>query len=1122
MNRTMALALTVLAGLASPVRGSGDPRPPTDPPPPTAAPAREAPRHDLSKDKVLYCIGYAHLDTQWRWDFVTTIDKFVRATLDDNFALFDKHQGYTFNFTGSVRYEMMKEYYPDRYERLKKEIAKGNWFVSGSSVDENDANVPSPESMIRQVLYGNLYFKREFNKESVDFMLPDCFGFPASMPTVWAHCGLLGFSTQKLSWGSAVGIPFKVGRWIGPDGKHVIAALDPGPYVGAIKGRPDTNAEWVKRVNTNGEKYGVFADYHYYGVGDQGGAPHEKDVVNYLGSIDRPDSQVRIALAASDQMYKDITPEMAARLPSYTGDLLLTEHSAGTLTSQSYMKRWNRMGESLADTAERAGVMAWWLGGGALYDYPRGQLERSWVRLLANQMHDILPGTSIPRAYRWSWNDEIVAMNGFADVATTAVESVAAGLDTRGSTWPIVVFNPLSHERQSAVEIAIPFEGDAPGTLVVHGPDGKAIPSQELSREGGRIRLLGLPTLAPVSASVLDVSEGSTRGVLSPQVRAEGRTIENEHLRVSINTAGDIESIFDKHTGLETLSAPARLAFTYERPRHWPAWNMDWADRQKPPLGYVDGPAQIRVIEPGPVRATIEVRREARNSIFVQRYRLEAGEAGRALEVECDIDWQSTECALKASFPLAVSNPKATYNWKCGTIDRGNNEPTKYEVPAHEWFALCSPDGKRGVSILNDSKYGSDKPSDNELRLTLLYTPGVRDSYMDQHSQDWGRHAIRYAIYPHGGDWRAARTEQMARAFNVRAAAFNAAPHAGALGRQVSLASCSTPQVDFRAIKLAEATDWVVVRVQELWGRAASDVRVSFGGPVTEAVEVDGQERMIGGATIKEGALAFDITPYSPRSFAVRIGARKGSAASQAVEAMAGTPITLPFDSDVFSTDAKRTDGRLDKDGRTMPAEQFPGTITSGGVAFALGDRAHGAKNAVACNGQSIALPDKGPGLVHLLVTATEDVNAAFTIGERTQSVMVPAWTGFIGQWEDRVWDKEASEDDHKADGRVTGITTGFIKRTPLAWFATHRHHPAKGNEAYRFSYIFRVRLERPAGAASLTLPKDPRVFVLAATATGGESGRLTPSAPLYDDFDGREPVKFRHVYGAPGASGGK
>ena len=139
-------------------------------------------------------------------------------------------------------------------KRLKEYIDQGRWFVSGSSVDEGDVNVPSAEAIIRQVLYGNDYFRSEFGKESVDFMLPDCFGFPASMPSIWAHCGLKGFSTQKLTWGSAVGIPFKIGMWEGLDGRSVIAAFDPGSYVGAIEGRADTNPKWVKRAEPFGAR----------------------------------------------------------------------------------------------------------------------------------------------------------------------------------------------------------------------------------------------------------------------------------------------------------------------------------------------------------------------------------------------------------------------------------------------------------------------------------------------------------------------------------------------------------------------------------------------------------------------------------------------------------------------------------------------------------------------------------------------------------------------------------------------------------------------------------------------------------------------------------------------------
>src|SRR5437667_6606252 len=186
------------------------------------------PQIDLSSHKTLYVVGYAHLDTQWRWTYSQSISEYIGNTLRDNFALFEKFPHYVFNFSGSRRYEFMREYYPAEYAKLKEYVAQGRWFPCGSSVDENDANVPSAEALIRHVLYGNHFFRNEFGVTSEEYMLPDCFGFPYALPSVLAHCGIKGFSTQKLTWGSAVGIPFKVGIWEGPDGGSVIAALDPG------------------------------------------------------------------------------------------------------------------------------------------------------------------------------------------------------------------------------------------------------------------------------------------------------------------------------------------------------------------------------------------------------------------------------------------------------------------------------------------------------------------------------------------------------------------------------------------------------------------------------------------------------------------------------------------------------------------------------------------------------------------------------------------------------------------------------------------------------------------------------------------------------------------------------
>src|SRR5580698_7438974 len=213
-----------------------------------AAQSETAQKPDLTKQATLYVVGYAHLDTEWRWEYPQVIDEYLRKTMEDNFKLFDKYPHYIFNFSGANRYRLMKEYYPADFARLKKYVDEGRWFPAGSSMEEGDVNTPSAETIIRQILYGNDWFRKELGKTSAEYMLPDCFGFPSSLPTILAHSGVKGFSTQKLVWGSSApgggpeslettpeGTPFNVGVWVGPDGESVLAGLNPGAYDGGIE-----------------------------------------------------------------------------------------------------------------------------------------------------------------------------------------------------------------------------------------------------------------------------------------------------------------------------------------------------------------------------------------------------------------------------------------------------------------------------------------------------------------------------------------------------------------------------------------------------------------------------------------------------------------------------------------------------------------------------------------------------------------------------------------------------------------------------------------------------------------------------------------------------------------------
>ena len=416
--------------------------------------AQNPDKPDLTKQPTLYVVGYAHLDTEWRWEYPQVIDEYIRRTMEDNFKLFDKYPHYVFNFSGANRYRFMKEYFPADFAKVKKYVDEGRWFPAGSSMEEGDVNAPNAEAIIRQILYGNRWFREEFGKASAEYMLPDCFGFPASLPTILAHAGVKGFSTQKLVWGSSApgggaqsiertpeGTPFNVGVWVGPDGESVLAGINPGSYGGGIEtdlSKPlppeppnriledlrkkigdlqktlqqadqtgqsfDQNqvqeffslrreqyalahgqqeheldryqGDWAARVENNGKVSGLSTDYHYYGTGDIGGAPEEDSVkrleaIVTKGNVGLPpanqffsrrdeqwpaiqvgDGPVHVISAKADQMFLDITPEEAAHLPRYTGEMELTNHSAGSLTSQAYQSIRQMIGKSLANHPE--------------------------------------------------------------------------------------------------------------------------------------------------------------------------------------------------------------------------------------------------------------------------------------------------------------------------------------------------------------------------------------------------------------------------------------------------------------------------------------------------------------------------------------------------------------------------------------------------------------------------------------------------------------------------------------------------------------------------------------------------------------------------------------------------
>ena len=1046
--------------------------------------------YDISKDKVLYTVGYAHLDTEWNWDYPTTINNYIKSIMLENFHLFETYPEYVFNFTGSRRYQMMKEYYPELYPKVVQYVKAGRWRVSGSSVDEGEVNISSSESLIRQVLYGNQYFKNEFGVQSCDYMLPDCFGFLANAPTLWNHCGLLGFSTQKLSWNSAAGIPFNVGVWNGPDGKGIIAALNATDYTGRVSERLDLDPNWANRLDDNFKKYGFSFDYRYYGVGDEGGAPRERDVKNAIGSLNHPDSKFKVVLSSSDQIYKDITPEIRKKLPVYSGDLLLIEHSAGSMTSQSYMKRMNRKNEILAESAEKLASIADWCG---RIPYPSDKLKNAWHLLLGSQFHDILPGTSIPKAYEYAWNDEFIAANGFSNVLASSMSAVSKELNTNVQGRSVVVYNPVAQDREDLVTAELNYS-TMPVSVQVFDGQGKALPTQILSKSGGKLTLIFLAKVPSVGLAVFDVRETTNTNAAKSVVSSSATTIENQYYKVTFASNGDLTSIYDKSIGKELLSKPAGLQFLHEKPTNYPAWNMDWKDRKKPIVGTMDESASLQIVEKGPVRVTMEVVRKGRNSIIKQRFSLAAGEAGKRLEVSNILDWQSSGVCLKAAFPLTAVNAKATYNLGVGTIQRASNDSLKYEVPAKEWFDLTDQSGKYGVSILEDCKYGSDKPNDQTLRLTLMYTPETGNGFRYQNTQDWGVHEFRYGVYSHAGDWKSSQAPWQGQFFNQPMLAFETGKHDGHWGSQASLAQLNANQANIMAFKKLEEGDGYLIRIQELYGKDLKGISLQLPAEIGQAWEVNGQEQNIGSVGFKGKSLNFDLGHDGIRSFAVKFRDTHSVEVFQKQE-------PLPYDQDAMSFDTNRDDCNFNRR-NSLPAELIPAEIVNKGIRFWMGSKEDGKNNVLSCNGQKIDLGGWSKKIC-LLASANFDSRAEFRIDDVFYPIDIQCGTGYVGQFFIRRFAQD--------NVTVTAIDIPYSKSGDIAWFASHGHYayPSR-NEAYQYTYIYAYEIDVPKGAKTLVLPNNPNVKIFALTLSGNDVKEAQPLQPLTDDFSQNKTIELR------------
>lgn len=822
-------------------------------------------------------IGHSHIDVAWLWTLAQTRQKAAR-TFSTVLRLMERYPEYHYTQSQPQLYAFIKEDHPEILAGIKERVAEGRWEPIGGMWVEADCNLPSGESLVRQFLHGTRFFREEFGRPGTPVLwLPDVFGYSWALPQIIKRCGFKYFMTTKISWNEYNRLPYDSFRWRGPDGSEVLAHLITAPsgwkpfagsHITTYNGRltvQEVKGAWDNYRHKSLHEETLLA----FGHGDGGGGPtaHMLEYGRRLAEMPGLPGVSQDTVGA----FFDRLSEKQDRLPVWDGELYF-EYHRGTYTSQSRNKKANRDSELLYHDAELfAAIAHQWHA-----DYPQEQLDRGWELILLNQFHDIIPGSSIGPVYADSQRQYRTLLASGQQILGDALAAIVAQIDMPRDG--VVVFNSTGWERCDPAEVDLPALRD---DMLLIGPDGHAVPIQYVGEQGRRRILFatrGVPAHGYHVYRFADPGENPARppsGEEGSEVRLEetapGRyEFENSFFRVTLNEAGQITSWWDKTVSREVIP-PGHVANQFQsfedKPLSFDAWDINLYYQDK--MWCADGPAKIRVLETGPVRAVLETRRVFGNSTIVQRIMAYACQPG--MDFATEIDWHEKHVLLKVAFPVDIRAVKATYEIQFGNIERPTHWNTswdwaRFEVCAHKWADLS--EGGYGVSLLNDGKYGHDI-RDNVIRLSLLRSPAEPDPRADE-----GRHAFTYSLLPHPGDWRAG-TIQRAYALNLPLIARFAGGHRGSRPDRFSLVRADAPNVVVETIKKAVAGETedgrdLIVRLYEAYNQRGM-VTLIFGAPIEAATECNLLETDDRPVDFAENRLTFQIKPYEIRTFKVRL-----------------------------------------------------------------------------------------------------------------------------------------------------------------------------------------------------------------------------------------------------------
>ena len=647
----------------------------------------------------LSAMGHAHIDSAWLWPVRETKRK-VGRTIANVLTLLDNDPKFCYVMSSAQQYAWLEERHPDLFKRVQRYVQEGRFIPVGGMWVESDGMVPSGESLIRQLSYGQRYFKQKFGVETHGVWLPDSFGYSGSWPQIARRSGARWFLTQKLCWNDTTRLPHHSFMWEGIDGSRIFTHFPPADKYDSDMSPKDLHYAEQNFKDKDLSDHGILL----FGYGDGGGGPTREMTMraarlrSFEGlprvEYDNPDHFFDVA-------YHDMADQAGSEMPTWKGELYLELHRK-TLTSQQDMKRgcrkeesWLRMAEYCCAYAELANEE---------YVYPREELDRIWKTLLLNQFHDILPGSGIAWIYRVARKEYAEDIARLRELTAEALRAVEASTKTR--IWP----------EARIMQVGRAETGEASWSPV---------------NAKGTVR----------NASAVAVSHNANSELI----------LDNSLLRVVIAQSGVVTSICDLATGREIVASGQSCGLYQvlkDEPGVFDAWDVE-RDAFLAVSDLDQGQIEdVKTDEDGTVH--VHVINKYRASTIRTSISLRPGL--RQLDFHADVDWLVPEKLLKVALPLAVRADRAQYETQFGLIERPivkntEGDEARFESCTHRFVRIANEEF--GVGIVNGSTYGSDVSAiygpengpevGTQVRLTLVGAPKAPDPHADlgHHEFDW-------------------------------------------------------------------------------------------------------------------------------------------------------------------------------------------------------------------------------------------------------------------------------------------------------------------------------------------------------------------------------------------------